>query len=250
MGLFNKLKSTFVESWKEAQELKEAKKQEKIDREEESKKAKELIAKTNKYLQEAEEFWERKSRENEENKKFIEENRVDIISTYVKGTFIDERQDTIKKVIKKIKSENEDFGYSQYEGFTNAEIKESSGEKVYQYGLESLYLARLEDEPNNEHDKNAIKVNLYDNEGNHYFVGYVPKKLTQKIKKMREDYHYFVATSLSGGKYKKQDWNNEGNEVIVTGTDEYKIEISISFWKELPESMQEKLKEIEITQQG
>ena len=242
MGLFSKIKKTFSESWKEAQELKEAKKQEKVEREEESRRVQELIEETNKRLKETEEFWERLNRESEEHDRFTEENRVKIITAEVKGTFIDERQNTIKKVIKKIKSENEDFGYSQYEGFTNTEIKEMLGEKVYQYELESLYLARLEDEPDNKYDKNAIKVNLHDNEGNHYFVGYVPKELTQEIKKLRNEYHYYVATSLRGGKYKKQDWNNEGNEVIVTGTDEYKIEMSISFWKELPESMQEDLK--------
>src|SRR5699024_4677557 len=196
MGLFSKIKKTFSESWKEAQELKEAKKQEKVEREEESRRVQELIEETNKRLKETEEFWERLNRESEEHDRFIEENRVKIITAEVKGTFIDERQKTIKKIIKKIKTENEDFGYSQYQGFTNTEIKEMFGEKVYQYELESLYLARLEDEPDNKYDKNAIKVNLHDNEGNHYFVGYVPKELTQEIKKLRNEYHYYVATSL------------------------------------------------------
>src|SRR5699024_8114311 len=235
MRLFSKLKKTVLDSWEESKELKEAKKQEKIEREEESRRARELIVKTNKHKEETEEFMERMNREMEESKRFNEENEVKRFNIEVKGTFIDERQKRIKKVIKKIKSENEDFGYNQYEGFTNTEIKEMLGEKVYQYELESLYLARLEDEPDNKYDKNAIKVNLHDNEGNHYFVGYVPKELTQEIKKLRNEYHYFVATSLSGGNYKKRDWDNEGNEVIVTGTDEYKIEMSISFWKQLPE---------------
>src|SRR5690625_1074782 len=106
----------------------------------------------------------------------------------VKGTFVDDRQKTIKEIIKKIKAEDEDFGYSQYEGFTNTEIKEMYGEKVYQYQYKSLYLARLEDEPDNEYDENAIKINLIDNEGNKDFVGYVTQDLTLKIKEFRNNY--------------------------------------------------------------
>src|SRR5690625_4797698 len=109
-----------------------------------------------------------KNTKEDENEEVIEieddkDKPVKRINFIVKGTFIKARQDTIKELIKQAKKDDEDFGYIQYENFTNTDIKEIMSEKVYQYN-EPLYFARLEDEPTNKYDKNAIKVNIIDNE--------------------------------------------------------------------------------------
>ena len=172
----------------------------------------------------------------------FKDNSVKRFRFEVKGTFIPERQKTIKHLVNKIKKEDEDFDYIQYEGFTNSEIKDFMGEKIYQYN-ESLYTGRLEYEPENKHDKNAIKVNIIDSDSTAHFIGYVPKGMTLEIKEYKDKYDYYVAPLLTGGKYKK---SNYYDEKIETGEDDYKIEVSLSFWEELPKIMRAELEEVGI----
>lgn len=173
-----------------------------------------------------------------------EKDLVERLNFEVKGTFVDERQAVLKEIVRQLKKLDA-FFLDPYEGMTNKEIKEETyGEKIYEYEGSSILFGELEDEPENEYDPNAIKVNLVDDGGNRYFIGYVPKELTLKIKELREEYPHYVATSLLGGKYKMQEYNDYGEDVIVKGEDEYGIELSVSFWRQMPDHMQENLDKI------
>ncbi|MDQ0208946.1 hypothetical protein [Alkalicoccobacillus murimartini] len=156
-----------------------------------------------------------------------------------KGSFLDDVQKTIKKLIKQYKEEDEYFS-SNYEGLTAKEIKEEYfGEKIYQYGASSFYMGSLVDEPDNKFDTNAIKIYLVDSTGSEYFIGYVPKELCDEVKEKRSNYEYYIATGITGGKYKKAVYSDDGDEEICKGEDEYGIKISLSFWEELPLSLKE-----------
>lgn len=154
-----------------------------------------------------------------------------------KGSFRHDVQKTIKKLIKQYKEEDEFFS-ANYEGLTAKEIKEDYfGEKIYQYGASSFYMGILVDEPDNEFDTNAIKIYLIDSTSSEYFIGYVPKELCIEVKEKRSNYEYYIATGITGGKYKKAEYGDDGDVEIFKGEDEYGIEISLSFWEELPQWM-------------
>ncbi|WP_332058360.1 HIRAN domain-containing protein [Streptococcus canis] len=68
----------------------------------------------------------------------------------------------------------------------------------YEYYTQMVYLER---EPNNEFDKNAIKVLI-----NNIHVGYIPKKKAKKIAKLIDNgYNYRAELSIDECFYQKGD---------------------------------------------
>lgn len=128
----------------------------------------------------------------------------------VAGTFLGGRQANIGKFFYK-KLENGDF--EEYEGLKKDEFKtnENLDIEIYQfpqdYEIEDEYpskIIRLEKEPENEYDKNAIKV-MIKGMGT---VGYVPKNLNILIAKMIDENKITkIKASVVGGPYKL--WNGK-----------------------------------------
>lgn len=124
---------------------------------------------------------------------------VEYVSTYVAGTdYYD-----AKKVLKLCKDEDLFIENDDY-SMKNSDILDEyfDGDRIYKYEPVSLSF-RLESEPDNPHDPNALKVIVtqFDKE---YMVGYVP---SNKFKKVIESISNNITPSLSivGGSYKQVD---------------------------------------------
>ncbi|WP_425203671.1 hypothetical protein [Priestia megaterium] len=157
----------------------------------------------------------------------------------VKGTFVKERQKEIVKLVKELK--DAEYFYESYEGLKPKEIKEDYfGHPIYEYGGCSIPKGKIEEENDNPYDKNALKAFISNLNGDYIHIGYVPKELCEEIREMKSKYEHYVAAGLEGGKYKMADFDENGDEKIKIYNDkEYGIELCVSFWEELPESMRD-----------
>ncbi|WP_025728471.1 HIRAN domain-containing protein [Atopobacter phocae] len=134
-------------------------------------------------------------------------------SFYVKGTTFSEHfNEVVKKII-------EETSFSAFEGMTNKEIEEDGG-KIYKHtGYTRKF--RLESEPDNPHDKNAIAV-FIDN----MHVGYVPKEIAKEIQHLlNERYELSGITELVGGPYKEYDYSKDK---VVTTKNNYGLKMDIA----------------------
>lgn len=155
----------------------------------------------------------------------------------VKGTYVKERQQEIKKLVKELK-EDDYFYFEPYNGLKNKELKEDYfEERVYEYGGHPLPKGYLENENENEFDQNAIKVFITNLKGDKIHIGYVPKELCLDIRNLKGKYEVYVAPILEKGKYKIALYDEFGDEKVKTYTDGYEINLSLSFWETLPESL-------------
>ncbi|BET14696.1 HIRAN domain-containing protein [Fusobacterium vincentii] len=145
----------------------------------------------------------------------------------VAGTFLGGRQANISKFFFK-KIENKEI--ISYEGLTNSEIKtrENIDIEIYEipqdYEIKSNYsdgLIKFEKEPENEYDKNAIRV-IIKGMGT---VGYVPKNINISFGKILENKEIKdITANLSGGEYKL--WNGKRLE---SDREDYSVTITISY---------------------
>ena len=145
----------------------------------------------------------------------------------VAGTFLGGRQANISKFFFK-KIENKEI--ISYEGLTNSEIKtrENIDIEIYEipqdYEIKSNYsdgLIKFEKEPENEYDKNAIRV-IIKGMGT---VGYVPKNINISFSKILENKEIKdITANLSGGEYKL--WNGKRLE---SDREDYSVTITISY---------------------
>lgn len=90
-------------------------------------------------------------------------------------------------------------GIKPYRGLTNEEINE--GSTVYEYENMSTVHLKLEREPENEHDKNAIKVMTLNSRGGYTTIGYIPRTHNIKVGIILNEINSLVGY-FSGGKYK------------------------------------------------
>lgn len=118
------------------------------------------------------------------------------------------RISNVKKAVRYIV---EDCGLDAYEGLSNKEIAEDYYDKVYKYDGFFTRNCNLVREPNNEYDKNAIKVMVAD-----YHIGYLKKELSSKLACILDNTEYKIDAMLSieGGSYKSYDYSDE--KVSVT----------------------------------
>ena len=145
----------------------------------------------------------------------------------VAGTFLGGRQANISKFFFK-KIENKEI--ISYEGLTNSEIKtrENIDIEIYEipqdYEIKSNYsdgLIKFEKEPENEYDKNAIRV-IIKGMGT---VGYIPKNINISFGKILENEEIKdITANLSGGEYKL--WNGKRLE---SDREDYSVTITISY---------------------
>ena len=145
----------------------------------------------------------------------------------VAGTFLGGRQANISKFFFK-KIENKEI--ISYEGLTDSEIKtrENIDIEIYEipqdYEIKSNYsdgLIRFEKEPENEYDKNAIRV-IIKGMGT---VGYIPKNINISFGKILENEEIKdITANLSGGEYKL--WNGKRLE---SDREDYSVTLTINY---------------------
>jgi len=161
-----------------------------------------------------------KPQNNEVQKGNVEEHGT--LQFEVAGTFIEARQKVIKDFVKNEIKE----GMKAYDGLTTKEIKTQRYENIEIYEVpedekwDKDYF-RLEKEPDNEYDKNAIKVILNDFSK----IGYIPKEKTLQVGKLIDDNKILsMYFSITGGKYKLWD-----GEDLETDEDEYSVTLTINY---------------------
>lgn len=165
----------------------------------------------------------------EHKKQMIEEEKAKHgnIEFEVAGTFLGGRQANISRFFNKKITDKE---IEKYGGLSNSDIKTKKNidKEIYEipqeYEIVAEYpseLIRFEKEPENEHDKNAIRV-MIKGMGT---VGYVPKNRnisfaeiidTKEIKK--------VVANVSGGNYKLWD-----GEELETDREDYSIFVTVYY---------------------
>ena len=161
-----------------------------------------------------------KPQNNEVQKGNVEEHGT--LQFEVAGTFIEARQKVIKDFVKNEIKE----GMKAYDGLTTKEIKTQRYKNIEIYEVpedekwDKDYF-RLEKEPDNEYDKNAIKVILNDFSK----IGYIPKEKTLQVGKLIDDNKILsMYFSITGGKYKLWD-----GEDLETDEDEYSVTLTINY---------------------
>lgn len=132
-------------------------------------------------------------------------------------------QAAIKKAIKEAK-ENSYYFDEKYEGMTNNDILEDTYDQpIFEFQEPSFVNCKIELEPNNEHDSQAIAVYIES-----LLVGYVPQKnfsegkqyLYKKLAEGLPEEQLITDFILRGGKYKV----NRGNEKVDKGETDYKLD--------------------------
>lgn len=116
-----------------------------------------------------------------------------------------DRQEVIENYVKENYDSNT-FNKEDRNYYTNAEIKED-GYEVYQYWLTEKDTIKLEPEPENPYDPNAIMV-VHDKMGK---IGYIPKTDNVELAKFLEESNNDVKIriNLDGGPYKFYDEDQE-----------------------------------------
>lgn len=161
-----------------------------------------------------------KPQNNEVQKGNVEEHGT--LQFEVAGTFVEARQKIIKNFVKNEIKE----GMKAYDGLTTKEIKTQRYEniEIYEVSEDEKWdkdYFRLEKEPDNEYDKNAIKVILNDFSK----IGYIPKEKTLQVGKLIDDNKILsMYFSITGGKYKLWD-----GEDLETDEEEYSITLTINY---------------------
>jgi len=117
--------------------------------------------------------------------------------------------------------------YERYNGYTNSDIKENGdGYIEWEIPSDTCNHCNVEfiEEPDNEFDKNAIKV-LIEN----IHVGYIPKKYIKRFKNISND---IILTTLEihGGKYKEVEYDYDSDKnMISTNSKNLSFEIYVKY---------------------
>lgn len=133
-----------------------------------------------------------------------------------------------QKEIKRCLNYYEDELENNFEKYSNNDIKESMFyiEKIFQYDCnKSFGIVKLEKEPNNEYDKNAIKV-LMQLDEEYVHLGYIPAKKTKLFNNLNLDELNCVAF-IYGGKFKEAIIDENDKIKIVKDEFDYKIRLTI-----------------------
>lgn len=111
--------------------------------------------------------------------------------------------------IESLMEPNEDYNLSKNNLFKEYDI----GDKVFR-NVETINKITLEHEPDNPHDKNAIKVF---GDGQH--IGYIQKKDIAAVNEIMASPNYTnpVIEDIWYGDYKELDEDEDGNPIIVKG---------------------------------
>ncbi|MGG0152316.1 HIRAN domain-containing protein [Bacillus mycoides] len=135
-------------------------------------------------------------------------------------TFDNDKGKDIQSLLRRIaRAIAKEYDIESYGGYTNKELLEIWGEASEFEDIEfGDYISFVKD-PDNEFDKNAIKVivNLNDKE---FHIGHVPKKQNIKIGKLLDSESITsISANFVGGKTKSVDYDDEKDKDVVVITE-------------------------------
>lgn len=137
------------------------------------------------------------------------------------------RQDVIKKYVKECSDnliENEEYSKTKRQMIDDFDYNEP----IFQYLPLNVRYLKFEEEPDNTHDKNAIKILISSDDTNFYHVGYVPTYENTEFKNLlHEDIELNIECLIYGGKYKMLN----DLEEMIKGDKDYYIEIIVDYEK-------------------
>jgi HIRAN domain len=152
-----------------------------------------------------------------ENAPLTESPKHNILSFNVAGvTFENDQGKDIQTLLRKIgKAIAREKDIPAYAGMTNSEILDSYTEVSEFEDVEFGEYIFFEKDPNNEYDKNAIKVMVKIGDKTHH-IGHVPKKNNIQLNKLIEsDLIIDISANFVGGKIKEVDYDFEKDKEIV-----------------------------------
>lgn len=146
----------------------------------------------------------------------------------LKGTDFNDRNQVIQKVVKNYVKDGLIWG--KYDELTSREIKEmfpTEDDPVWEISSLETINVILKREPNNRSDSSAISVHLTTGE----LIGYIDKP---DIEVLNDISNRILATKahIKGGKFKYVDFDDFGDEKIITGNRKYSLSIGITISKE------------------
>lgn len=145
----------------------------------------------------------------------------------VAGTFVKEIQLKIDKYFKKMFADGK---IKRYEGLSPKEIKKEKNSEIYEMPQSYKFTndkLKFINEPQNEYDKNAIRIELNDIGK----IGYVPKKINVELKEIFKTKKIFELNAyIDGGKYKKV-YEDGSVEEISRDYSEYKVVVIVKFYE-------------------
>ncbi|MFK4465036.1 HIRAN domain-containing protein [Bacillus sp. RC252] len=135
-------------------------------------------------------------------------------------TFDNDKGKDIQSLLRRIaRAIAKEYDIESYGGYTNKELLEMWGEASEFEDIEfGDYISFVKD-PDNEFDKNAIKVivNLNDKE---FHIGHVPKKRNIEIGKLLDSESITnISANFVGGKTKSVDYDDEKDKDVVVITE-------------------------------
>lgn len=140
------------------------------------------------------------------------------------GTELGNRDELIQRTVKNYLKDNSLWG--TYEGLTSNEIKESLATKeepIWEFSSFESFDVILVKEHNNKFEENAISVRLLTGET----IGYISKNDFDKLDKISTRI-LSIEAQIRGGKYKYVDYNDFGDEKIVTDSIKYSLKICVT----------------------
>lgn len=128
-------------------------------------------------------------------------------------TMNNDKGENIQNLLKKITNGYKKNDYIEsWDGSTKREMLEYGEESSEFEGQTLSGIVRLDPEPTNEYDPNAIKVILKDVNSVEHHVGYIKRDETNKAKELLSD---TIAVSFSGGKQRFIDYDIETDKDII-----------------------------------
>lgn len=163
------------------------------------------------------------------------ETKIIAIHSIVVGLKYEGRQAKLKKLINQLKKD--DYFYEKYDGLTNKEIKDDysytdEDDPIWELTNEYLPYSTIKSEPTNPYDSNAIAVYIGENEDESFQVGYLPSEDAARIQDLIKKATLIdVDAKIRGGKYKYFDFDDFGDEKVMTGNKDYSLSLTIDFEK-------------------
>lgn len=139
----------------------------------------------------------------------------------VAGVTYQGRQGIIKKIIK---SYNQSKQLIPYNSLSDQEILEETMDgSIYEdQWIEDI--VEFVPEPDNPHDPNAIMVMVYDASEISHHIGYIPKKDIAYLKGLLGK-PLKPVIEFAGGEEKYTDFDDNGNEILVTQKENWYVNI-------------------------
>ncbi len=132
-------------------------------------------------------------------------------------TFENDKGQEIQSLLRRIaKNISKELDILAYAGYKNSEILNDIGEVSEFEDVEFGEYVSFEKDPDNEFDKNAIKVMVEFPVGKKHHIGHVPKNENVQVRKMLDtDSIKLIDAAFVGGKTKEIEYDDEKDKDVV-----------------------------------